>query len=334
MTTEYGSLLDGPDKRTAWGDVSDAEKRALADAYIADGTRGIARVLRHYELNVPVNTVRGNMVRAGVRVKNLTPILTLPAPRMYNFELPFEDAKVLIIGDEQGIFRDRDLCNRVMEFANNWEPDLLVDLGDSIDNWSISRFARDPRRHLSLAAEIEDAKDYFAQLRLATPYAQRLWLHGNHEQRWDNYLIKNAPDLLDLPGMSLEDQLDLGDAWETYEYGAVVDFRGFSFTHGWYVGDSAAKKTGRVGPRSIGGSGIQGHDHTDQKYAWVDARGPHAFFVNPTLMRIDALSPDYITGIVNWTQGFSYMYFVENRWTLTTVTADTSGRFVAEGALY
>ena len=330
---EYGSLFEN-EHPTKWKDVTRAERQALADAYAEYGTAGISTVLRGLELSIPVNTVRGKMIQAGIRVKTLEFADSAPIPRKYNIEIPQETVKAVFVGDEQGIFRDRDLCSRVLEFISDFQPDLLVDLGDSIDHYSISRFDKDPRRQLSLEIELEDAKDYFIDLDVAAPmYAKKLWLKGNHEKRWNDYIVKNAPQIAFMLGRELSLERAVGvDAlgWETFEYGSMVDFRGFTMTHGTFTGPTAAEKAAKA----MGGSGIQGHDHMPNMHHWSDMNGPHLWVINPTLMRIDATSPDYINGIVNWAQGFTYAHFIGNRWTLTQVIADLDGHFIAEGKRY
>ena len=49
---------------------------------------------------------------------------------------------------------------------------------------------------------------------------------------------------------------------------------------------------------------------------------------------LNAALPSYVKGPVNWAQGFSYGTWVGTTWNMTTVVANKSGQFVAEGKLY
>lgn len=328
MTIDFGKLHDVDKSNDRWDGLAAQEREALATAYAEKGSAGLALAIRDMELTIPVNTVRGKLVRAGVRVGPAT--YEQRETRLTEFSLPDKVVRVLVVGDEQIPFHDPWLINRVHQFARDYNPHILVYLGDTIDCYTISSYDKDPRRHLTLHDELVRTRSYFEIWRHHLPDAHMLYTMGNHEQRLEKYLARHAPELADLPELELESLLGLEELGiQSVRYGRSIDFRGFTFTHGTAFGKDAARKQ----QREIGGSGISGHSHTADAYWTRDMRGEHGWYINSTLMRIDDVEPNYRHYTPDWTQGFTYIDFVDDMWTVTPVIA-VEGHFIANGERY
>lgn len=316
---------------TRWSELPAEVREIIAKEYALGGTPALTRYLHSAKLTIPVNTVRGYLVRAGVTVSRFVTPDRVLAPRLYEVEVPKKVIKAVFIGDEQVPFADRAVWGRVLRFIQDFKPDLLVHLGDGLDCYSISRFSRDPARVHSLGAELREMNSHLDELDSAAGKAVKLYHLGNHEERLERYVIDRAPELRDIPELSISHLLRLEKrGFEVFESGHMSEFRGFVMTHGVHTGPTAAERMAGA----TGSSGISGHNHQARAFWWTDLRGPHAWFINPTLMRVDAGEPSYVKGPVNWAQGFSYGTWVGTTWNMTTVVANKSGQFVAEGKLY
>ncbi|KAF2380532.1 hypothetical protein BSN82_16730, partial [Acinetobacter baylyi] len=72
----------------------------------------------------------------------------------------------------------------------------------------ISRFLKDPRKK-SLAYEIDVTKNFLQILRSTFKNADIFWLLGNHDVRFNHWMMAKAPELLDIADASLESILGL-----------------------------------------------------------------------------------------------------------------------------
>ena len=316
---------------TRWSELPAEVREIIAREYALGGTPALTRYLHSAKLTIPVNTVRGYLVRAGVTVDRYTiPDSTL-APRLYRVEVPKAVVRVVFLSDDQVPFHDRALWARVLRFVDDLKPNMIVHLGDGIDNYTLSRFSRDPARVHSFGAELREMNTHLDELDSVAGKAIKLYHLGNHEERLEKYVIDRAPELRGIDEISISSLLRLEKrGYEVFESGHMSEFRGFVMTHGTHTGPSAAERMAAA----TGSSGISGHNHQARAFWWTDLRGPHAWFINPTLMRVDAAEPSYVKGPVNWAQGFTYGTWVGNTFNLSTVVANQAGQFVAGGKLY
>lgn len=114
-------------------------------------------------------------------------------------------------------------------------PDFLLCTGDALDFGQISR--HDPvgwQPHVRVKDTITAGRLHLGELADAAPKAQRFWCIGNHDERHDNYLARNAAAFEDEPGMRLADKFsDWRQAWR-------FDFGSFYALHRWHSGEHAA----------------------------------------------------------------------------------------------
>ncbi len=83
---------------------------------------------------------------------------------------------------------------------NLWEDHLN---GDIIDFYAISRFEKDPRKR-NFGHEVLMTRQFLHTLRKLFPNAAIYYKCGNHDVRYDHYIMRNAPDLLGMNEFSFE----------------------------------------------------------------------------------------------------------------------------------
>lgn len=80
--------------------------------------------------------------------------------------------------------------------------------GDIIDFYGISRYQRLPHlRHVK--TDIEATRQFLYNLRTKFPDLEIYYKIGNHENRWTNYLMNQAPEVFDLDSVQFDELLHL-----------------------------------------------------------------------------------------------------------------------------
>lgn len=125
--------------------------------------------------------------------------------------------RVLFFSDPHIPLHDQRAWNLLLKCGKSFRPDILVCIGDFGDFGAISRHLKYPGRTPSTKAEIIACKEARKQLD-ALGAKEKVWIKGNHDQRWDDYLAEKAPELVEvLP--SLEETLGFPDnGWKVIPY--------------------------------------------------------------------------------------------------------------------
>lgn len=170
-----------------------------------------------------------------------------------------ETLRVLGIPDNHYPFhseRATALQRRIVEVT---KPDVIVIMGDWIDCYELSEFTKDPRRKTRFQDEIDSARTGLRLLEdVCPPNARRIFLMGNHEDRYKRYIAKRAPELAGIATM--EHILGL-DQWEVVDYGESIAIGKFHFSHDWGpAGKHAAQQT----LAATGHCSVFGHTHSAQ----------------------------------------------------------------------
>jgi hypothetical protein len=207
-------------------------------------------------------------------------------------------------------------------------PHRIVQLGDVLDFYALSRFAKKADAMDTLQDEINEAIQLLTKLRKVAPDAKIDITEGNHDIRLRNYLMTEAAALSSLDSLQLPRLLKLKELGINYHPGCGVLIRkNFIARHGTKTSMNAAKaeaESSRV-------SGVSGHIHRAQVWQktgydfiqWTSAG---------TLSRTD---PDYLEGQPDWQAGLAVGYFSckTNTFLLDLVQA-TDNRFRYGGKQY
>jgi UDP-2,3-diacylglucosamine pyrophosphatase LpxH len=109
----------------------------------------------------------------------------------------------------------------MLEVASYFKAHLdeIVILGDYADFYSVSSHQKDPRVFSMLTEEVADVTVGLHELDRLFPNALKVFIEGNHENRLERYLIKNAPALFGIT--SIEHILQIADRpnWKFHSYG-------------------------------------------------------------------------------------------------------------------
>lgn len=181
------------------------------------------------------------------------------------------------------------------------KPHVLVNNGDSLDGASISRHARIGwESRPTLVQEIEANKQGLLEISHAAKAKTKLWLRGNHDDRFDSRLSNAAPEYEGIGGTRLQDHFP---GW-LLRYSAVINDT-LVIKHRFKGGEHAAWNNVIRSGRSI----VTGHDHTCYVRAYTDYSGTRYGATAGTLADIYGPQFHYTEhNPVNWQSGFLHVH--------------------------
>jgi len=203
------------------------------------------------------------------------------------------------IGDTHIPYEEPEMIKCALAIIKAIEPTNVFLIGDIIDFYPVSRYAKDPRRINSLQDEVDKVYEFQSEVRKAAPKSNIVYFEGNHEERFEKFLITRAPELYNLRMMEISELLRVKEFGIEYcdNLKKVGDT---AFTHGHiirkhsgYTARAMAEEYGTV---------LFGHTHRMGIYHRRDGRGNVVAIENGCLCKLD---PEYLKGIANWQHGFT-----------------------------
>lgn len=96
---------------------------------------------------------------------------------------------IVVIGDQQAPFHDRDLHRLFVEWLSANQPDRGISLGDSVDFPDISRHQLDPENTATVNECLQSGYDMFRDYVDASHVTAWQKLYGNHDERLRNLIL-------------------------------------------------------------------------------------------------------------------------------------------------
>jgi predicted phosphodiesterase len=148
------------------------------------------------------------------------------------FTLPKADNNILFISDLHVPYHDIPALTCAINYGKEKKINTIFINGDLIDFYPISRFTN-VKRKSTMAQEIEATKKILGILRKEFPKASIYFLHGNHDNRLEQYLATKAPELLGTAEFELETLLELNKfGVQSFEDTTLVRIGKLTVTHG------------------------------------------------------------------------------------------------------
>lgn len=117
------------------------------------------------------------------------------------------DIKVLCLSDAHVPFHVVRACTAAIKWGQERSPDVVLLNGDWADFYRSSRWDQDPR-HPRLNEEKRVVVESLEHLRSKFPKARIVYKLGNHEERWQKFIWRRAPEIYDVPQCSIESLLE------------------------------------------------------------------------------------------------------------------------------
>ena len=165
------------------------------------------RMVRYYR------GASGDYNRKTMNPDSYIPAIDAPEAEDENYEpfvLPSDSSPLIVGGDVHIPYHDQDALELFIEQAVKIKAKTVLLAGDWIDCYQLSRFCRDPRMR-NIAEEIAVFNEVVGIIKKALPDARIIFKYGNHEERYDTYIMRQAPELFGLPEIHLDSMLKLKD---------------------------------------------------------------------------------------------------------------------------
>lgn len=117
--------------------------------------------------------------------------------------------RVLVISDLHVPYHDVAAVKAALDYGKKQRVDTIYINGDFGDFYAVSRHDKDPSR--SLKEEIAQNRKMLRHIRARFPHARIIFKVGNHENRMERFLEKNAPVLLGINEFQIPDILKLSE---------------------------------------------------------------------------------------------------------------------------
>lgn len=276
----------------------------------------------------------------------ITPTKAKPAERDHKILFVFSDAQIdyrrLPNGELQPIHDERAL-NIAAMMCKDLKPDEIINLGDTVDLASLSRFSPDSDHfHRTLGPSFQRVHDFYAQLRADSPWAKITEVDSNHNTRIKNFVLKYAPNMYGMQRAGEENEypvlsypflanLDkLGVDWVSgygaaeYVYGLEYDTPPIVFKHGNSAvssGSTAAKESKENPETNV----VRGHTHRQEAHYRTTRSGNYlASIICGVLCRTTGEVPGYHTAVDD--RGYPVKY-QEDWQTGVVVIIDHEGQY-------
>jgi hypothetical protein len=209
----------------------------------------------------------------------ITPSKRKPAQRDHKLIVAFSDSQIDYrdIDGELHPIHDERALNVVRMICQAYQPETIVNLGDTVDLSALSRFDKDSNHfEHGLQPAFNRAHRLYAELRADNPSSKIIEVDSNHNTRLKKFMLKNASQLYglhqagheeDYPVMSypfLANLNAVGVDWVSgygsaeYVYGEEYDAPPIIFKHGSLVGQNVAQKESKENPET---HIVRGHTH-------------------------------------------------------------------------
>jgi UDP-2,3-diacylglucosamine pyrophosphatase LpxH len=156
----------------------------------------------------------GQYNRTKMNVENYMPKINVPISdevdySFYNIDFNDNIFPIMAGSDAHIPYHDQDALEIFIERAIEIKAKTIILNGDWIDFYQISNWQKDPRNR-STKDEISLFNEILDMIQNNTE-AKIIYKFGNHEERFDNYLMNNAPQLFELEEMHLDKILKLAE---------------------------------------------------------------------------------------------------------------------------
>jgi hypothetical protein len=212
----------------------------------------------------------------------------------------------VVLSDPHVPDHDPDVLDLAVRFIRRIRPVALHLLGDIPDFLQLSKYCYAVDRVARLQDGINATKAVIQRLIRALPArAPVYYSEGNHEDRLQRYLRRNARALESLSTLTVPRLLELPPRVRWFSRLQPYRMGHLWFSHGHLVRKWSGY-TARAMLEHVGGNVITGHCHRLASVHQTNWGGDYAGWENGCIQR---LNPEYITGRPNWQHGWSVVTF-------------------------
>ena len=220
------------------------------------------------------------------------------------FDIASKYDKIAVLADIHVPFHNMPALQLALRYVKDYGPNCIVLPGDIWDCYALSRWEKDPALR-DFPNERQKMRQFLMALREMFPSAKIIYKQGNHEERFDKYLISHAPDFFGLEMATVPGMLGLGEL----EVDWVADRRyitagKLNILHGHeMVGNSgSAVNPARTAFLRLKECALTAHNHQSSNHSEPSLRGKLTSC--SSLGCLSELHPQYMP-INKWNHGFA-----------------------------
>jgi predicted phosphodiesterase len=217
--------------------------------------------------------------------------------------------KIAVLSDIHIPYHSVTALSAALDFIQAEKPSAILLNGDILDFYQLSRFGKDPRKR-SVAHELQAAREF---LDILSQFGAKIYYKiGNHEERYQNYLMMKAPELLGVQQFELQHLLGLHDRGiELIGDKRIIKANDLNIVHGHEFGQSIFSPVNVARGLFLRGkvSAMQGHNHQTSSHTETDMNGN--MVTTWSLGCLCELNPAYLP-INKWSHGFAMVDLSDN----------------------
>jgi predicted phosphodiesterase len=218
--------------------------------------------------------------------------------------------KLAVIADLHIPYHSIEAITSCFDLLKKEKPDGILIDGDLIDFYGLSRFMKDPRKR-SVAHELKAVNDFLDILQ--TFGAKVIFKLGNHDERFEHYMMQKAPELLGIPEFELSNLLKCKERGiDVVSEKRIIKFSKLSIVHGHEFGQSVFSPVNIARGLFLRGkvSAMQGHNHAVSEHTEPNMNGE--ITTTWSLGCLCELNPLYLP-INKWAHGFAIVQLSDNK---------------------
>lgn len=191
------------------------------------------------------------------------------------YVFPKASKRALVISDIHVGHHNNKAIDIALEAGDTFKADTIIINGDVCDFPRLGRWLVKPS-NMTVQDELIEIEKFFYLLRTLFPKQQIVFHAGNHDKRWNDYIIRNAADLFGLGFTELPEVLKLREKkihfvkdTDWMEYGSLVIAHGHHIVKGMFAPVSPARGVQLKTFQST----IIGHLHRTSEHLWTNIQG-------------------------------------------------------------
>lgn len=220
-----------------------------------------------------------------------------------------KEKKIAVLSDVHIPYHSIESLTACFDFLKYEKPEAILLNGDILDFYQLSRFGKDPRKR-SVAHELHAAREF---LDVLSQFGAKIYYKiGNHEERYEHYLMQKAPELLGVQQFELKYLLGLNERGiDLIGDKRIIKANELNIVHGHEFGQSIFSPVNVARGLFLRGkvSAMQGHNHSSSTHTETNMNGE--ITTTWSLGCLCELNPSYLP-INKWNQGFAMVDLDEN----------------------
>jgi predicted phosphodiesterase len=228
------------------------------------------------------------------------------------FILPKAHNNILILSDTHIPYHSNEAIALALDYGKKNKINTVFLNGDIMDMYQLSRFEKDPRKR-SVKAEFDATKEFLRVVRKTFPNAAFYFHLGNHDLRYEKWLMAKAPEIFDDPYYSLEERLRVNEERiimipnnQVTKMGKLFVHHGNLFFNGVFSPVNAARGLYTKAKASM----ICAHTHSVSEHTEKDVKGE--ITTCWSMGCLSDLQPDYSPYTNKYAHGFAHVIVQDN----------------------